>query len=567
MKINKNTGLLLLVVSSVATLFLGTIGFYNYEPAQGGATAFYRAIQLFSLNSGVVSEPPTPMLIEIARWLGTATLLGVVGATASAVYRIFKTSIRIGRMRGHTIVCGAGQRGSQIVKNLLKSDASRGVVVVEIDESNQNLGELRDLGAEVILGNALDSTVMKQAGIERAAKLVAVTHKDETNLGICSEVKNKFGRGCELHSGVESFELRSYFIDRLKDSGIRLDSFITKAARQLMLEIACEATKTAAFRENGVRVLIDATGAYQQELIRAGAIMLQISEEKKPRFELCCAGHGRELVFNERFPAAKLVIDLAWHEGTADSAFPEGGGDCPDFAVFALGDDTATLEAADRFRMRHNIAASRIFACLSNTTELFELVAKSRPEKQNDISQKESEMVGIRNWFSLGLGKKDPLELDIDKVAKQCHAIYCQKAIEKAAKDGKKWNDMPQDWALLAERYRESNRLLALHHEVKKTAWDHRSKDKDNEMLVHLSRSEHMRWMAERAMDGWRWSGSHDENSRKNDRLLHHQLVAYDALTNHAKDKDYNTFLWVLDLPKGFDGLSSPSQLENKIKK
>jgi hypothetical protein len=48
MKINKNTGLLLLVVSSVATLFLGTTGFYNYEPAQGGATALYRAIQLFS---------------------------------------------------------------------------------------------------------------------------------------------------------------------------------------------------------------------------------------------------------------------------------------------------------------------------------------------------------------------------------------------------------------------------------------------------------------------------------------------------------------------------------------
>jgi hypothetical protein len=125
---------------------------------------------------------------------------------------------------------------------------------------------------------------------------------------------------------------------------------------------------------------------------------------------------------------------------------------------------------------------------------------------------------------------------------------------------------MPQDWALLAERYRESNRLLALHHEVKKAAWEHRCKGQDNEMLVHLSRSEHMRWMAEKAMDGWRWSGSNNENSRKNDRLLHHQLVPYDALTNHAKDKDYNTFLWALDLPEGFEGLSSPSELEDKIK-
>jgi hypothetical protein len=567
MNINKNTGLILLVISSVFTLFLGTMGFYSYEPAQGGATAFYRAIQLFSLNSGVINEPPTPWLIEIARWCGTATLLGVVGATASAVYQIFKKSIHIGRMRGHMIVCGAGQRGSQIVKHLLKADALRGVVVVEIDESNQNLGELRDLGAEVIIGNALDSTVLNQAGIERAAKLVAVTHKDEMNLGICSEVENKFGRGCELHAGVESFELRSFFIDRLIDSGIRLDSFITKAARQLMLEIACEATKSTAFRENGVRVLIDATGAYQQELIRAGAIMLQISADKKPRFELCSAGEAREAVFNERFPAANLVADLAWHEDTADRAFSESGEECPDFAVFALGDDTATLEAADRFRMRHNIPASRIFSCLSNTTELFELVAKSHPQKAHEIPLKESEVIGIRNWISLGLGKKDPLELDIDKVAKQCHAIYCQKEAEKTAKEGKKCDDMPKDWASLGERLRESNRLLALHNKVKKTAWEHKTKGQEYEMLAHLSRSEHMRWMAEKAMDGWRWSGSNDKKSRIDERLLHHLLVPYDDLTDYAKDKDYNTFLWALDLSEGARALSKPSDLENKIKR
>lgn len=61
MKMNKNTALFLLVLSSAATLLLGTMGFYNYEPAHGGATALYRAIQLFSLNSGVVNEPPTPV--------------------------------------------------------------------------------------------------------------------------------------------------------------------------------------------------------------------------------------------------------------------------------------------------------------------------------------------------------------------------------------------------------------------------------------------------------------------------------------------------------------------------
>jgi hypothetical protein len=40
-----------------------------------------------------------------------AALLGVATAALSAIYGYFKNSIRVGRMRGHTIVCGAGQRG------------------------------------------------------------------------------------------------------------------------------------------------------------------------------------------------------------------------------------------------------------------------------------------------------------------------------------------------------------------------------------------------------------------------------------------------------------------------
>ena len=86
-----------------------------------------------------------------------------------------------------------------------------------------------------------------------------------------------------------------------------------------------------------------------------------------------------------------------------------------------------------------------------------------------------------------------------------------------------------------------------MHHKVKQHIWATRLEGENANMLDFLSRCEHMRWMAEKAMDGWRWSGSHDPESRNNKKLLHHLMVPYDALSRSEKDKDCNAFLWALD--------------------
>lgn len=100
----------------------------------------------------------------------------------------------------------------------------------------------------------------------------------------------------------------------------------------------------------------------------------------------------------------------------------------------------------------------------------------------------------------------------------------------------------------LKERIKESNRLAAMHHQVKRNAWHSREPNTDMELLIHLARCEHMRWMAEKAMEGCRWSGSLDKSSRDNDKLKRNLLVPYDSLDNPEKDKDYNAFLWALDI-------------------
>jgi len=77
----------------------------------------------------------------------------------------------------HFIVCGYGQVGSEVVASLRK----RGKTCVVIESNESTLDE-----ADVphILGNAEDDEVLKVAGIERAAGLVAATGDDASNLFI-----------------------------------------------------------------------------------------------------------------------------------------------------------------------------------------------------------------------------------------------------------------------------------------------------------------------------------------------------------------------------------------------
>lgn len=534
-----NIGLALLVIASVTALVLGTIGFHQYDPDHDWKTALYRAIQLFSLNSGVVEKPPTPVLVEWARWLALGALAGVVYATVTALMRHFRSAYSISRMRGHTIVCGAGKRGTEIVRAICRKQFSRGVVVIEIDEHNAATGELRNLGAELVHGNALDTAVLKQAGVKRAAALVAVTGSDEKNLAICSEVENGLNRGCVLSAGVESMAWRSYFLDRLRhDSRIRLDSYQSRAARNLMLEIACLAAADPEIRRRGARLLVEADGPFRQELVRAAAAVLQISGDVKPSICLTGTTAAEAGAFRESFPAASLVVDMSWHSGNANDVFSEDAETTPDFAVFARSHDAATLEAADRFLKRHEIPHTRVFACLCGEMELF---------KAGLIRKDERDFV-IRNLFALGLGKVDPLEAEIEKDAMKCHDIYWQNEKANNPAYGKGKNDLPRDWNQLRERYRESNRLAALHHEVKRQLWKSREPGGETETLELLARCEHMRWMSEKVMDGWRWSGSPEKESRNNAKLRHHLLMPYDSLPEPERKKDYNTFLWALEL-------------------
>ena len=521
---NANRWTLLLTLTTLVALGTGTLGFHLLDPEpgwQGWTTAFYKAVQLFWLESGVIEDQPTPLLIEISRWLALGSLIGAIWATVKALLGNLRSSLQITSTKGHLIVCGAGKRGALIAK--VEKKRGKRVVVVELDEKSASVGELRKEGVLIVSGNALDATVLKRAGIGRAGRLVAMTGSDEKNLRLCMEVREDLNSDCELVAGIESWALRSYYRDRLP-SGIRLESYLSRAARHLMLEIGIEAAADARMREQGVRILIEGSGETLQEMIRAAGTLLQVSADNGPVIHVASVLDADRDSFTKRFPAVGLAVEIHWHPGSGNQVFPEGESE-PDFAVFAYSEDLQSFEATDQFRTRHRLAPDRIFACFHGEELIPQKTEKARGRSVfNSI-----------DLLSYGLGPEDPLESPLEEAAQECHKQYCET-------ERKNRNPNPSAWEDLSEGLKESNRLAAMHNDIKKRAWETRGDVPEKAMLDHLARCEHRRWMAEKVMDGYRFGERNDE------KRTHDQLKPFEKLEESVQMKDYDTFVWHLGL-------------------
>ncbi|MFH1259862.1 MAG: NAD-binding protein [Elusimicrobiota bacterium] len=89
----------------------------------------------------------------------------------------------------YIVIVGAGKVGYNLAKLLLKGEHEVSV----IEKSKERYSTVvDDLGEAVIYGDGVESTVLKEAGANRADVLVAVTGDDEDNLVICQMAKVMF---------------------------------------------------------------------------------------------------------------------------------------------------------------------------------------------------------------------------------------------------------------------------------------------------------------------------------------------------------------------------------------
>ena len=182
------SALMLLCVFLVGVVGYRIIG----SPEHGWLDAVYMTTVVLT-TTGLREVVPTE---SVAGAVFTTVLL-IFGATAAVYtlsmitafivegdmtqgFRRRRMQKRIDAMQGHFIVCGAGQTGTSVIRELTSTDRA----CVAIEHNQQHVAELERSFPEVAVlhGDSSDDEMLTKAGVQRAAGIVVCTDDDKNAL-------------------------------------------------------------------------------------------------------------------------------------------------------------------------------------------------------------------------------------------------------------------------------------------------------------------------------------------------------------------------------------------------
>lgn len=113
-----------------------------------------------------------------------------------------KMSKRISKLEDHFIVCGVGDTGVHAIQELVST--KRAFVAIDRDEEHIRRVQAQ-LGSEfpAVLGDATDDDTLLQAGVRRAAGLVAVLSEDRDNLFLTLTARQLNSRMRIVSKGIQ----------------------------------------------------------------------------------------------------------------------------------------------------------------------------------------------------------------------------------------------------------------------------------------------------------------------------------------------------------------------------
>lgn len=583
-----------LLAAGCVALAAGFLGFRSVTPTDSLLTSVYRAVQLFTFNSGTV-DSDVPWLLEVARWVAPACVLtGLYQAIRSAVRRVWNEWCA-SRRTGHVVILGLGRKGTSIALGVLARDPKAKVTGVDSDPTAcaAARGDDRLASMRTLCRDGGSKATLHLAAVTRAAQVVVATESDVLNLRLAElvhELVAARGRrrtqvfvhisdssfrdelsandairppvtgGAEFaprprwinqHADLARAILRRFPLERFAGCDGARDPtrsvhLILTGLDDLQLALLVEAARVGHYlggRKVRVHVLANEPAAARQRLLSA-----------YPGIEACVAG----LEF-ARIPASacsgedvRRVLD-----GIAS----------PAMCTVAPAND-ATLEVhRETLRIRKAHAASGERHALR--------VLAPEPSKKDDWARHLHERIpGAALPSEVGFYDETVVAETMDdgaqSVARTIHEDWYRHqelgaAQDPEARDALRRKTTFRPWAELRPVDQEANHSQASHGVIKvraagadlgtETPQSWRARLNDAELLERLARMEHERWMADRLLAGYRYADVRDDARR-----THDNLKPFDDLPDRIKESDRNAVRGVGDRLAAMRSESPPSR-------
>lgn len=539
----------------IAVLALGFQGLWSYHQEREGdpnpeiSDIAYETLRLFTFDVALDVDHRKSLPLQIARF---AAPLLLVLTTLQAVIVLFygRWLLALARFyRGHVVVAGYGRKGRLLARRFIAE--RRRLVILEQDENNPFLDSLPGQGVPVVVGDAAEPSQLRRARVHRASVLVCLTGDDRTNAQVAFAA-----RALAARRGARPLDCLVYIVDP------RLCTLLT--------EQELESADADPFRlhffnpfDRGATILLAESnpfGKREPKLLVVGfgplsqSFMVQAvqawSETGRTGETLSITLVDRDAEERVRALAAQypafakhcrvtgLSLDPAsarFEEGSF--LFDEGGGIAFTRAYVLLRDESDALAAALTLLSRLGGRRLPISLAMEQENRLLEIL---RSREQGSGAPIELRAFGLLDRvLQPGLLLGTTTEI----LARAIHEEYVRGQARRG--ESPRTNPSMVPWDDLAEDLKESNRRQAEHIGSKlrqvgcfiapRADWDEPLLQLTPEEVETLAESEHRRFLAERASQGWNYGPVKDVK-----RKISPYLVAWDGLDESTRELDRN---------------------------
>lgn len=577
---------------AVLTFVLGCIGYSQimvFADAGGPHTWWdvaYASLQLF------IFEAPDqtagwPVYLQVARAMAPIIVLYTA---AKAVWGVVEEQVALYgllfRKRRFVVVCGIGETGFRIARDYCLNSDKR-VVAIDNDPLNALAAELKNYGAIVVCGNAMDPLVLLKAQVIYAKELFLCTSDDKANIAIAknaerltrrlkdTEVKRLEAIARQREPAIggeppdvalrcflcvdspdiyEVFSVHSFFEINSSRFAIRLFNRRETIARNIFRLCAPDLYYRPATRGNEpMHILFIGFEALVREMILQTALTAHYTDFRLPHVTVLCESKMKAKVerFRHRHPHLDKTIDInfvyadpmtitpeTWYEMQTATHF--------DVCYVALVHDVEGILSArrlNRLRRHSGLPPLNFVVCLNQQNFLAEIIDDDfQPIDMNKINLPEHEPIEYFECLDQTISIDVVVNEALDAMARTLHNAYLNTQLANGANPRGNASLIP--WSELPVHKKKANQHAAAHMDVKlriancvALPFDAREPEAvfppDDFMMELLAQLEHRRWMADKHLAGYSYGETRDE-----DRMLHPDLIPWEQLTEADKEKD-----------------------------